>query len=169
MKTSIPWHAASIVTMALALGGQALADPAETAVRTKVSGSIDDYTADLDGGGPWHVTGAWTVWLRGHAEKGTFSAALNMVRAENPARAAHTHHVKLRDGDVTPLANGFQVTGAAEMTGNGNLAGFSGSPVTVHVTGGNALPFSNVSVTFGGGAVAHFGDQPLHGVVTARR
>jgi hypothetical protein len=92
-----------------------------------------------------------------------------MVRSDNPARAAHTHHVAVDNGEVTPLANGFRISGAARVTSNGNLAGFSGSPVVIEVTGGNTLPFSNVSVTFGGGAAAHFGDQPLHGVVTERR
>jgi hypothetical protein len=30
------------------------------------------------------------------------------------------------------------------------------------------MPFSNVKVTFGGGAIAHFGDLPLDGTVTVR-
>ena len=53
-------------------------------------------------------------------------------------------------------------------TSNGNLAGFSGSPVDVQVTGGDTLAASNVTITFGGAAAVHFGDQPLHGVVTRR-
>jgi hypothetical protein len=92
-----------------------------------------------------------------------------MVRGDNAARAAHTHHVTLVDGDVTLLANGFRIAGAAGMTSNGNLAGFSGSTVDIQVTGGNALEVSNVTVAFGGDAAGHFGDQPLHGVITQRR
>jgi hypothetical protein len=166
MKTSILWRAASLVTIALALSSQGRA---ETAAQTSFDGVINDYTAALDSGGSWHVSGEWSVSLKGDSGKGEFSAALGMVRSENPARAAHTHHVTLIDGDVTPLANGFRVSGAAEITSNGNLAGFSGSPVDIQVTGGNSLPFSNVTVTFGGAAAAHFGDQPLHGIVTQRR
>ena len=66
-------------------------------------------------------------------------AGLNMVRAENLNRTAHTHYVKLSNGQVTPLENGFQISGPATITSNGNLAGFSGSTVTVKVTGGNAV------------------------------
>jgi len=49
---------------------------------------------------------------------------------------------------------------------NGNLAGFSGSLVDVQITGGEAVPYSNITLTFGGSASSHFGHQPLHGVVT---
>jgi len=57
----------------------------------------------------------------------------------------------------------------AGQPANGNVAGFSGSPVDVHLTGGDTLPYSNITLTFGGGAVSHFGDQPFHGVVTQRQ
>jgi hypothetical protein len=166
MKTRILWRVLSLVTIALALGGPGRAEPEE---ETRVGGVINDYTATLDAGGPWHVSGEWSVSLEGASGKGDFQAALGMVRADNPARAAHVHHVTLRDGDVTALPNGFRISGTAELTSNGNLAGFSGSPVDIQVTGGNTLPFSNLAVTFGGAAAAHFGDQPLHGVVTRRR
>jgi hypothetical protein len=165
MKTSILWRVASLVTITLALSSQGRAQ----SVEERLAGAINDYTAALDAGGPWHVTGEWSVSRKGESGKADFSAALGMVRADNPARAAHTHHVAVSDGEVTPLANGFRISGTATITSNGNLAGFSGSPVDIDVTGGNTLPFSNVTVTFGGGAVAHFGDQPLHGVVTGKR
>jgi hypothetical protein len=166
MKTSILRRAASLVTIALALTSQGLA---QTPAQTRFGGVINDYTAILDAGGPWHVSGEWSVWLKGDSGKGDLSAALGMVRSDNPERSAHTHHVTLIDGDVTLLANGFRISGSATITSNGNLAGFSGSPVDVQVTGGNTLSSSNVTVTFGGAAAAHFGDQPLHGVVTSRR
>src|SRR5437867_7473062 len=125
MKTSIVWRAASLVTIALALTGQGRADTeaqrADTEVRKRFAGVINDYTATLDSGGPWHVSGEWSLSLEGDSGKGNFSAALGMVRAENPARAAHTHHVTLVDGEVTLLANGFRISGAAEITSNGNL------------------------------------------------
>jgi hypothetical protein len=166
MKTSILWRAASLVTVALALSSQGRA---ETVAPTRFDGAVNDYTAALDPGGPWHVSGLWSVSLKGDSGKGDFSAALGMVRSDNPERAAHAHHVTVSDGDVTPLANGFRISGVAVITSNGNVAGFSGSPVDIQVTGGNTVPFSNVTVTFGGAAAAHFGDQPLHGVVTQRR
>jgi len=92
-----------------------------------------------------------------------------MVRAETTPQSAHTHQVTLSDAQVTPLANGFQISGNAIITGKGNPAPFSGSRVVVQVTGGSAVPFENIAVTFGGAAVTHFGDQPFHGVVTQRQ
>jgi hypothetical protein len=166
MKTSILWRVASLVTIALALSRPGLGEPAG---KEKLGGAINDYTAALDTGGPRHVSGRWSVSREGESGQADFSAALGMVRADNPARAAHTHHVTVSDGEVTALANGSRISGTATITSNGSLAGFSGSPVTVDVTGGNTLTFSNVSVTFGAGAAAHFGDQPLHGVVTGKR
>ena len=132
-------------------------------------GIIDDFTPVLDANGPWQVSGQWSLMLIGNSGRGNFSVGLNMVRAENVARSAHTHQVTLSNGQVTPLANGFRISGDAIITLNGNLAGFSGSPVDVDVTGGSAVPFSNIALTFRGAAVMHFGDQPFHGVVTQRQ
>jgi hypothetical protein len=165
MKTSIPLRAAFLFTLSLALSSQG---QAQTSAPTKFSGGVDDYTALLDPAGPWHISGEWSLTLKGESGKGDFSVALSMVRSQNPAPAAHTHHVTLIDGDVTPLANGFRISGSAVITSNGNLAGFSGSPVDIQVTGGNTVAYSNVTVTFGGAAAAHF-DQPVHGVVASRR
>jgi hypothetical protein len=165
MNTTILRRVASLVAMTLALSSQGLAHDSAH----RLGGAIDDFTGTLDPAGPWQVSGAWSLSVKGESGKGDFSAALNMARAENPARAAHTHHVTINDGEVTLLANGFRISGAAAMTSNGNVAGFSGSHIDIQVTGGNGLQFSNVTLTFGGAAAAHFGDQPLHGVVTERQ
>jgi hypothetical protein len=68
---------------------------------------------------------------------------------------------------VTPLANGFQVTGAATITGNGNFPPpFGGSStLQINITGGNSVAFSNIQLTLTGDAAAHFGSQPVNGVV----
>jgi len=150
--------------MVLALSSQGRADgPAH-----RLAGTIDDYTAALDAAGPWEVSGKWSVALKGESGKGDVNLALSMVRADSATRSAHTHHVTLRNGEVTALANGFRVSGPALMSSNGNLAGLSGSTVTVDVTGGDAIPDSNITITYAGAAAGHFGDQPLHGVVTGR-
>lgn len=141
---------------------------AQTPTPPALSGIIDDFTPMLDASGPWQVSGQWSLTLVGSSGRGNFSVGLNMVRAENLNRMAHAHHVTLSDAQVTALENGFEISGPATITSNGNLAGFSGSTVTVKVTGGNAISFSNITLTFEDGAVAHFGDQPLHGVVTPR-
>ena len=68
-------------------------------------------------------------------------------------------------GQVAAIGNGFRISGTAVITSNGSLAPFSSSPVTVDITGGNTVGFSNVSVTFGGAAATHFGAEPVRGVV----
>ena len=164
MKTSILLRTALLVTMGLASNNRGLA---QSQLPARLDGAIGDYTALADPAGPWHISGQWSLALQGQSGKGDFSAALSMVRSANPAPAAHTHHVSLEDGEVTLLSNGFRINGLAVITSNGSLAGFSGSPIEIVVTGGSSLPFSNLTVTFGGAAAAHFGEQPVHGVVTS--
>lgn len=166
MNSKIVWRVLSVLALTAALSAQGLA---QGQAQQKLGGLINDYTAALDPGGPWHIVGEWTLALQGNSGKADFSAALSMVRADNPIRSFHTHHITVTDGVVTALSNGYRITGIGVMTGNGNLAGFSGSPVDVVITGGNALEFSNIAITFGGAAVAHFGSEPIEGVVTERR
>ncbi|MGH9173525.1 MAG: hypothetical protein ACRD1H_04160, partial [Vicinamibacterales bacterium] len=73
------------------------------------------------------------------------------------------------DGTVTVTATGWRISGAAIITSNGAAAGFSGSPIDVEITGGNALASANVKLTFSGAATGHFGTQPLDGVVIFAR
>ncbi len=86
-------------------------------------------------------------------------------------RSAHTHHLTLVGGTVTPLANGFEVTGPVTITANGNFPPPFGTPstATVDVVGGNSLAFSNIKVTLTGAAVVHFGSQPINGVVLSAK
>ena len=91
--------------------------------------------------------------------------------AERVAWRSYRHeHDPVRAGILAWLdANGYRITGNSVMTGNGSLAGFNGSPVTVEITGGSAMPFSNLSITFFGGAANHFGTGTIKGVVTQER
>lgn len=130
----------------------------------RADGVFHDFTADLDGSGPWQLVGDWSAVLRTTGLVDV-TASLSMVRADNPTRSAHTHHVSLVGGTVVPIAGGYRITGTASITSNGATAGFSGSPITVDLTGGAAVPLAKVALTFGGAAVAHFGDQPIEGVV----
>ena len=163
MGSMIVWRITAILAAALAIGSQALA---QTSPQTKLTGLINDYTPALDASGPWQVMGEWSLTVDSVSGQVDFVASLNMVRSESAARAAHTHHLKLSDGQVTAIANGYRISGTAYFTSNGSLAGFSGSPVNVEITGSSTLPFANVALTVGGAAVAHFGPQQLHGVVT---
>lgn len=163
MSLMILKRTAALVTVTLALGSLGMA---QAPVQRSFGGTINDYTVDLDGNGPWHVTGEWSVRIKGESGKADVSVALSMVRAATEPRQPHTHHVWLTDGSVSSIPGGHLITGAATMTGSGNLAGFSGSPIEVRVTGGSAVPASNVSVTFLGASTGHFGTAPIDGVVT---
>jgi hypothetical protein len=162
MKSKCFWLVAQI-WMLLAISVAALAQ-APTPV--KLSGLFNDF-APAGASGAWEVRGEWSLKVTGDSGTADFSAALTMGLNTLTARNAHTHHITLVDGVVTPLTNGFRVTGAATITGNGSYPPpFGGSStVQIDITGGNSVAFANISLTFGGDAVAHFGSQPVNGVV----
>jgi hypothetical protein len=81
-------------------------------------------------------------------------------------RHAHVHHIMLHDGTVTPLPNGFRVTGVAAITANGSAPPFGlESPIQIDVTGSSVVQYSNLNLTFGAPASGHFGTLPYNGVV----
>lgn len=175
MKSKAFWWVAQIGVLVLAVSIGALA---QTPKQMHFRGLINDYTP-ASVSGPWEVRGNWSLNVKGEADKVDFSAALTMVRSDlgvtlnsgdlnSPvARNAHTHHITLVDGTVTPLANGFRVSGTATVTGNGNYPPPFGpsSTLQIDITGGNSVAFSNIKLTFGGDAAGHFGSQPINGVV----
>jgi hypothetical protein len=173
-----------IAMLALTGGTGALA---ETPNPTNFRGVINDYTP-ASTGGPWEVRGHWSLAVKdkhGRADcKADFSAAFTMERSDEGVtenghgdfngvdpmdRMAHTHHITLLDGVVTTIPGGIQVTGPATITGNGTTPPpFSTDrsfPLTIQITGGNTVAFSNIAVVFAGDAAKHFGGLPIHGVV----
>ncbi len=171
MSGRMLWRVTSLVAVVLALSGQGLAQPAAP---TELRGMIHDYL--LTNGERWHVSGEWSLQLKGPS-RGDFSAAMIGVPRDNPpfspASVAHTHHVSIVEGDVaiTVNANGnsiLTISGPGTFTGNGNLqSAFSGSPVQVTIKGGNAISYSNVEMIIGGlAATNHYGTETFHGVVT---
>jgi hypothetical protein len=154
----------AVIGLVVSIPGLAQSPP-----QTRAEGVIHHYTADLDGAGPWQIVGDWSLTLNTASGRVDFLTALSMVRSDNPARGAHTHHVSMTGGQVTNLANGHRISGTATITSNGSLAGFSGSPIDIEISGASAVPFANIKVTFGGPAAAHFGAEPVHGVVNASR
>ena len=106
---------------------------------------------------------------------------------DSPAtRTPHTHHITMKDAQVTrdpssvasgcptasykpPTTDGFMVTGSASVTGNGGYPPFAPegqtSPLTVCVTGGTQVGFSNITLVFGMPASGHFGSQAINGAV----
>ncbi len=162
--------------------------PAEIPNQIKFHGVINDFTP-ASTGGPWEVRGSWSLVVKGKYDtadcKADFSAALTMERSDegiienghgdfngdNPAdRMAHTHHITLVDGQVTTITGGIEIKGSAMITGNGAFpppfqTNKDLSALTIEITGGNTVAFSNIALTFGDQAAGHFGTLPLHGVV----
>lgn len=175
MKRNGLWWLTQIGIFVIALSIGALAQN-----QMKYEGSIHDFTPASNVGGPWELSGEWSLHVNGDTGQADFSAALTMVRSDTGVlqngggnlddpngRHAHTHHISLVGATVTPLANGFQVTGAAKITGNGNFPPPFGpnSTLTVNIVGGNTVAASNIQLTFIGDAATHFGKQAINGVV----
>lgn len=177
MTKRAAFGASVMAAVALAAAGTEHAGAAQAPSPLRLTGIINDY---VESAGAWHVNGSWTAQAKGDSGKADFFASLTMVRSDlwvqltqadptNPAlRTPHTHHVGLVDGTVTVLSNGWRVSGNAIVTSNGSAGGLSGSPIDVEITGGTLLT-SNVKLTFGGASAAHFGTQPLDGVVVFTR
>ena len=164
-----------VMVLALAVATGALAQD----LPSHFKGVINDFTP-AKVMGPWEVRGPWSLDLEAEGSKANFSAALTMERSDagveqsgngdlnDPKlRRAHTHHITLTNGVVSPISGGFQVSGAATITGNGNFPPDFGptSSLVIQITGGNSVTYSNIAVTFEGDAAKHFGSNPIHGVV----
>lgn len=174
------WFPVTLLVTLAAIGAHPFAQETPP---THVSGTINDYVwvEAGAGAGAWHVTAEWTAQVNEHSRKGEFVVSLQGVRSDlwvlqtgadpaNPAlRSPHTHHVGLRDADVTVIPNGIRLEGTAIITANGSVAPYSSSTVRVDITGGGRLRFSNMKMTFFGSAVEHFGPQPYDGLVVVKR
>jgi hypothetical protein len=109
-------------------------------------------------------------------------------QADPSALGAHTHHFSMTNATISydptgcpsslapaPLTTtGFVVTGLVHITGNGQPAPFektpgttqlTPSPLTICVTGGAHVEFSNITLVLQAPAAKHFGTQAIHGVV----
>lgn len=151
------------------------------------AGQINAYspqTASTGTAGPYEIRGPWSLNLKRERdlEKFEFSAAVNMELSDGwvlttnrnsptpfdpSARNAHTHHITMTEGQITRLANGgFQICGTGTVTLNGGATPFAQqSPLTITITGGTDVEFSNITLVFGAPASGHFGGDPLPGVV----
>jgi len=159
------------------------------------SGLFNDYepTNPLIAGTPWEMHGQWSMDVRPEWGTADFAADMTMSGygmtpegapdAIQGGQMAHTHHIKLTNIKIIwgivgcppypkPVpTGGFQIMGTVSLiTGNGQLPTFETTPpsstLQVCVLGGSLVPFSNVTLVFGGpAALKHFGSQPIHGVV----
>lgn len=166
--------------------------PAQDLRRVHFGGLINDYSPSTVSGGPYEIRGQWSLDVNrtGLAE---FSADLNMETSDygitgatqvdpaNPGtRSPHTHHISVTNATVSydlsvcpanspaTTSAGVVINGTATTTGNGGPAPFESkgaSTLQVCITGGSQVQFSNVTLVYTGPATAHFGTQPIHGVV----
>jgi hypothetical protein len=162
MRSPIFVRVAMVTTLALAM---AVSAPAQSSNSNKFSGTINDYSDSAHQDGAWHIAGTWSAHVVGKSGKASFVASLAMIR-NGSGVGAHTHHVTLSDATATATPTGYSISGIATITGNGGVAGFSGTTVNVSLTGGGEVMPSNIAITFSGGAIGHFGADPLTGVVS---
>jgi hypothetical protein len=194
MNATLRWIARSSAVLAAAtgLGGltAALAGDEQPRSPAHFNGLINDYTpsAAVTKGGPYQMSGKWSLEVdEGHGTA-RFEAAMNMetsdygitqgtVDKDDPTtRGAHTHHIVM-DGTIgtdwatacpafsPAVTGGFVVRGTAFVTGNGGPAPFGASPLLICVLGAANVTFSNFTMAFGAKASGHFGTQAIHGVV----
>jgi hypothetical protein len=146
---------------------------------TKLEGVINDFSPrSTVPTGPYLVNGHWSLQFN-PSGKANFTASLTMVRSDlwfvetngdpdsQAARNFHSHHIEVTNGQVQIVNNMIVVTGAATITSNGNEV-FPGSSVQIEISGGNAVPRSNIKLIIGGPAAAHFTSEPYEGVVNIR-
>lgn len=177
MERKYFWGSVLIAVLAITTGSAFGQRPREVQFR----GTISDYTPQSPGGGPWEVRGQWSLTIKRNG-KADFYATVDMERSDlgvmnsgggdlnNPTdRNAHTHHIKLTNGTVAVLSTGIEVTGGVvTITANGAWPPPFEPPsssLKIDIVGGNTVTFSNLKVTFLGGAQTHFGIPPLTGVV----
>jgi hypothetical protein len=115
--------------------------------RQKVfSGFMNAYSPQTTTG-PYEIRGPWSLTWSCDSGKANFYAALNMELSDGWAmtknnmnfdpnmRGAHTHHITVVGGEVTPIANGFRVTGTANFTLSGGPAPKTIEPSPVVIEG----------------------------------
>ena len=207
---ALRWMLSAVSVVILAVG---VCVQAQTPTPTHFSGLINDYSPETISGkvvGPWEMHGKWSLDLKGNSGLADFSAEMTMELSDHAMEVAianalaagtvppsfddpetripHTHHITMKDAQVSyPAAGvcpayatpnttttGIMVTGSAYITGNGSPAPFSKddtvlSTLQVCVNGGTDVPYSNVTLVFGAPANGHFGMQAIHGVVRQHR
>ena len=156
------------------------------------TGLLNDYSPANPNiaGSPYEMHGQWS---RDISESGTatfladltmsdYGTTNNVLDATKGGQSAHTHHIRLMNVTAIPgmvgcpvypkpaTTIGFQLSGTVSLiTGNGSNAPFETTPPTstlqICISGGNEIPYSNMTMVFGGPATNHFGTQPIHGVV----
>ncbi len=181
MRRKLTWFVlvgATIVVAALATSIHASAQ-SPTQFR-HFSGLINDHSPEttVTPTGPWEMHGTWQLTVQGSSGPANFSAQLTMelgdysivccgIDPDSPSqRMPHTHTISLVGGQYTPLSGGgFDVTGGKLVINKNGSPVLPNSTLTIEVTGGTSVKYTNVQLIFTGDAAGHFGMQPVNGVV----
>ena len=179
----------AVLAAAAGLGGVSSAGQHEPPLPIHYVGFINDFTSSAVSKGPYEMRGKWSLDLDSRRGKSQFTAEMDMetsdigatvVPADPTSRGAHTHHIVMTgetfSTDIStcpanipamPAATqGFVITGPAFITVNGGKTPFANpSTLTVCVTGGELVQFSNIALLMGSPANGHFGLFWIHGVV----
>jgi hypothetical protein len=186
---------------ALAVAGSAAGTTALAQWQTpdQFKGVINDHPVSPSTAGAtvWELRGPWSLDMRANPGTANFSAGLTMeysdvyvgsvAAAAADARHQHTHTIKMNDATITENPGDcptgttpyptytwqFEVTGMADVTGNGGSPFPGPVPLQICVGGGPDLKYSNITLVFTNlpdntpsAATSHFGGQAIHGVVT---
>jgi hypothetical protein len=179
----------AILAAASGLGGLASAGGHESSLPFHYVGFINDFTSSAVKNGPYEMRGKWSLDLDSRRGTSRFTAEMDMETSDigasvDPAvptsRGAHTHHIVMTGAtfstDIStcpanipalPAATqGFMITGPAFITVNGGPTPFANpSTLTLCITGGELVQFSNLALLMGAPANGHFGLFWIHGVV----
>ena len=161
---------------------------AQTPLPTQFSGVINDYSPSttVTPMGPWEMRGPWTLTLNAAASTADFSATLTMELSDytrNPSnidttsgtssRMQHTHHITItgRHSHANSYRRVRSERPGQRLRKMGAQRHFAASTLTVDITGGTSVGFSNITLQFAGGATGSFriavdprrGWQPDHG------
>jgi hypothetical protein len=181
----------AILAAASGLGGVSSAEQHEPHLPIHYVGFINDFTSSAVKNGPYEMRGKWKLELDSRRGTSEFTAEMDMETADIGAtvvptdptsRGAHTHHIIMKGTSfstdistcpanipATPAATqGFVISGDAFITVNGGKTPFANpSTLTVCVTGGELVQFSNITLLLAAQSPAsgHFGTFPIHGVI----
>lgn len=191
------WKLSALILLGCVAGSAALA---QRPGPDHFTGVINDYPVSLSSSGVtvWELRGPWSLDLHGDSGRADFSAALTMeysdiylgsvAAATSDSRHQHTHTITMKDattmestGDcpsgITPYPTYtwlFEVTGMADVTGNGGSP--FGGPVPLQVCIGGCPDLHDITMVFKNlpddapsPATSHFGIQPIHGVISGVR
>lgn len=135
-----------------------------------LSGTIFHYTNNnTQPPGTFIITGTWSLKIY-NKNNATFISDVTMARTGDtvayPQRFEHSHHItNFRTSSISISPTRIVVNGTADNIMNGFLR-WKDIPVSIVISGGNALSYSQISVIQGGQATKNTnGATPWYGTV----